>query len=90
MDQYETETDEYVDYSGTTKIQSKVYNTSKSALYVEGTTSQQAKSNKTYNGNYYIASKVNCTRYEQGYLGIIFGSDAEKYKNTTINSNQKV
>ena len=83
MDSYETETDEYSDYSGSTKIQSKIYNTPKSALYVEGTVSQQAKSAKQYSGSYYIACKVNCTRYEQGYLGIVFGSDAEKYKNTT-------
>lgn len=86
MDSYETETDLYSDYSGTTTIQSKIYNTTKSALYVEGTTSQQAKSTKSYSGNYYIAAKVNCTRYEKGYLGIVFGSDAEKYKNTTITS----
>ena len=83
MDSYETETDEYTDYSGTTTIQSKIYNTSKSAMYVEGNVSQQAKSSNTYSGNYYIAAKVNCTRYEKGYLGIVFGSDAEKYKNTT-------
>ena len=86
MDQYETETDEYKDYSGTTKIQSKVYNTPKSAMYVEGTTSQQAKSGKAYSGSYYIASKVNCTRYEKGYLGIVFGSDSSKYQKTTIQS----
>ena len=84
MDSYDTETDTYTDYSGTTTIQSKVYNTSKSAMYVTGTTSQQAKSSKAYSGKYYIAAKVNCTRYEKGYLGIVFGSDSEKYKNTTV------
>ena len=84
MDSYYTETDEYTDYSGKTKLQTKVSFTPKQAMYVEGTTSQQAKSGKTYSGQYYIASKINCTRYEQGYLGIVFGTDSSKYQNTTV------
>ena len=84
MDSYYTETDEYTNYSGTTKLQTKVSFTTKQAMYVEGTTSQQVKSGKSYSGQYYIASKVNCTRYEQGYLGIVFGTDSNKYQNTTV------
>lgn len=84
MDSYYTETDEYTNYSGTTKLQTKVSFTPKQAMYVEGTTSQQVKSGKSYSGQYYIASKVNCTRYEQGYLGIVFGTDSNKYQNTTV------
>lgn len=84
MDSYYTETDEYTNYSGTTKLQTKVSFTPKQAMYVEGTTSQQVKSGKSYSGQYYIASKVNCTRYKQGYLGIVFGTDSNKYQNTTV------
>lgn len=86
MDSYYTETDVYTNYSGTTKLQTKVNFTPKQAMYVEGTTSQQVKSGKSYSGKYYIAAKVNCTRYEQGYLGIVFGTDSTKYQNTTVQS----
>lgn len=84
MESYESETDVFSDYSGKTTLQSKIYNTEQYAMYVEGNSSQQAASAKTYSGDYYIAAKVNCTRYEQGYLGIIFGTDSTKYENTTI------
>ena len=83
MDSYDTETDEYADYSGSTTLQKKVSFTPDFAMQVQGEKSNQIKSGKTYTGKYYIASKVNCTRYEKGYLGIVFGSDSEKYKNTT-------
>ena len=86
MDSYDTETDEYADYSGTTKLQKKVSFTPDFAMEVQGETSNQIKSGKDYTGKYYIAAKVNCTRYETGYLGIVFGSDSEKYKNTTVQS----
>lgn len=86
MDSYDTETDEYADYSGTTKLQKKVSFTPDFAMEVQGETSNQIKSGKDYTGKYYIAAKVNCTRYEAGYLGIVFGSDSEKYKNTTVQS----
>ena len=86
MDSYDTETDEYTDYSGTTKLQKKVSFTPDFAMEVQGETSNQIKSGKDYTGKYYIAAKVNCTRYEAGYLGIVFGSDSEKYKNTTVQS----
>lgn len=84
MDSKTSEVDTFNDYSGTTTIQNEVYNTEEYAMYVEGTTSQQAMSSKTYSGTYYIASKIMCTRYEQGYLGIVFGSDSTKYENTTL------
>ena len=86
MDSYDTETDEYADYSGTTKLQKKVSFTPDFAMEVQGESSNQIKSGKDYTGKYYIAAKVNCTRYEAGYLGIVFGSDSEKYKNTTVQS----
>lgn len=86
MDSYDTETDEYADYSGSTTLQKKVSFTPDFAMQVQGEKSNQIKSGKTYTGKYYIASKVNCTRYEKGYLGIVFGSDSEKYKNTTVQS----
>lgn len=84
MEDLETETDSYTNYAGQTKLQTKVNFTPKNALYVEGETSQQLKSGLTYSGNCYIAAKVNCTRYEKGYLGIVFGTDKEKYQNTTV------
>ncbi|MBR6517814.1 MAG: hypothetical protein IKT40_13360 [Bacilli bacterium] len=86
MDSYDTDTDEYADYSGSTTLQKKVSFTPDFAMHVQGEKSNQIKSGKTYTGKYYIASKVNCTRYEKGYLGIVFGSDSEKYKNTTVQS----
>lgn len=86
MDSYDTNTDEYADYSGSTTLQKKVSFTPDFAMQVQGEKSNQIKSGKTYTGKYYIASKVNCTRYEKGYLGIVFGSDSEKYKNTTVQS----
>ena len=84
MSTYNSANDTYGDYSGKTTIQNEDYVTAPSAMYVTGTVSQQAKSSKSYSGTFYIASKVKCTRYEKGYLGIVFGSDASKYKNTTL------
>lgn len=76
--------DTYADYSGVTTIQNEDYNTAPSAMKVEGVKSQQAMSSKSYTGDFYIASKVKCTRYEKGYIGIIFGTDSSKYEDTTL------
>ena len=84
MNSKESKLASYSDYSGTTTIQNKDYNTAPSAMYVEGSKSQQAKSNVALTGTFYIASKVKCTRYVKGYLGIVFGTDSEKYKDTTL------
>lgn len=84
MDSKRSRNENYEDSFGITTIQDEVYYTYNKAMYVEGTTSNQAKSSASYTGDYYIASKLKCTRYEKGYLGIVFGSDAEAYKNTTL------
>lgn len=84
MDSLRSTNETYTDYAGTTTLQNKVYYTYNKAMYVEGTTSQQTASSQTYTGNYYIASKIKCTRYESGYLGIVFGTDSSQYVDTTV------
>ena len=86
MDSLRSLNENYSDYYGVTTLQSQVYYTYNKAMYVHGETSNQAISSNTYTGTYYIASKVKCTRYEQGYLGIVFGQDKEAYKNITVTS----
>ncbi len=75
FDTMSSDLDIYKDYAGYTTIQYLYYNTKDSALYVTGSTSQQAKSTMTYTGDYYFAVKVRCTRYTQGWAGIVYGSD---------------
>ena len=84
MDSFRSTNENYETNSGNPILQNKVYYTYNYAMYVEGSTSQQVKSSATYTGKYYIASKVNCTRYEKGYLGIVFGTDATKYSDLTV------
>lgn len=84
MDSMQTNFDTYTDYSGKTTIQSNEYNTAPNAMYVEGTTSQQAKSGQTYTGTFYISSKIKCSRYVKGFIGIVFGSDSSRYEDTTL------
>lgn len=84
MDRLQSSNETYANYSGTVTLQSEVYNSYNKAMYVTGTTSQQVKSSKEYTGEFYIASKLMCTRYEKGYLGIVFGSDSNRYLDTTI------
>lgn len=84
MDSMRSINENYTDSYGITTLQNKVYYTYNKAMYVEGETSNQAMSSSTYSGKYYIASKVKCTRYVQGYLGIVFGTDSSAYANTTL------
>ena len=84
MNSMNTNFDTYSDYSGTTTLQTEDFYTKGSAMYVEGTVSQQAKSSKTYTGTFYMASKIKCTRYEKGYIGIVYGSDSSKYSDITL------
>lgn len=84
MDKMQTNFDTYTDYSGKTTIQNEDYNTAPSAMYVSGSTSQQAKSGQTYTGTFYIASKIKCTRYVKGFIGIVFGTDSSRYEDTTL------
>lgn len=86
MDSLRSTNENYTDSYGKTTLQNEVYYTYNKAMYVEGTTSNQAISSASYTGTYYIASKLKCTRYEKGYLGIVFGQDAEAYQNTTLTS----
>ena len=83
MDSLRSPNENYETYSGSVTLQNKVYYTYNNSLYVEGTVSNQVKSTNVYSGEYYIASKVNCTRYEKGYLGIVFGSDNTEYIDLT-------
>lgn len=84
MDSMNSSFDTYKDYSGTTTLQNEEYNTAPSAMYVAGSTSQQAKSSQTYTGTFYIASKIKCSRYNKGYIGIVFGTDSSRYEDTTL------
>lgn len=84
MNSMVTNFDTYSDYSGTTTLQTEDFYTKGSAMYVEGTTSQQAKSSMSYTGTFYVASKIKCTRYEKGYIGIVYGSDSSKYEDITL------
>lgn len=84
MDNLKSRNENYTNYYGETTLQDNVYYTYNKAMYVEGETSNQVISSASYTGTYYIASKLKCTRYENGYLGIVFGQDAEAYKNTTL------
>lgn len=84
MDSMRSINENYTDSYGSTKLQNQVYYSADKAMYVEGNTSNQAVSATTYSGKYYIAAKVKCTRYVQGYLGIVFGTDSSIYEKTTI------
>lgn len=84
MDSYRSVNENYTDSYGVTTLQNKVYYSANKAMYVEGETSNQIISSNTYTGKYYIASKIKCTRYENGYLGIVFGTDSNEYANTTV------
>jgi len=83
MNSMRTIIEEYTDYSGSTQLVSTFSSSKPYSMYVEGTVSQQAISKYTYSGNYYIACKVYCTRYEHGYLGVFAGS-VDKYPETSI------
>ena len=84
MDSYRTRNENYSDYYGKTTLQTKEYYSYNQAMYVEGTTSNQAMSSTSYTGKYYIASKVKCTRYEKGCLGVVFGQSQETVNNITL------
>ena len=86
LDSMSSNTDIYKDYSGSTTLQYIRYNTKNSAMYVTGTTSQQAMSTLTYTGTYYFASKVRCTRYVQGWIGIVYGGDRTKFDGIALTS----
>ena len=86
MNSMNSNTDMYKDYAGSTTIQYIRYNTKDAALYVTGTTSQQAISQLTYSGEYYLASKVRCVRYVQGWAGIVVGSDKTLWNGIALTS----
>lgn len=84
MNTKESQKVSYSDYSGKTSIVNDSYVTAPSSLYVTGEVSQQMKSNIALTGDFYIASKIKCTRYESGYLGVVFGTDSKRYQDTTM------
>lgn len=79
-----------VNTSGTVTLQSDKYNTPTKAAYVTGTSTQQAKLPETFTGSYYLASKVHCTRYTKGYIGLPFGSNFGACINKTNNEFETV
>ena len=71
METLKTETDTYTNNSNA-KLQTKTFNSLKKALAIESNSSEKISSNNNYTGTYYVAAKVNCTRYESGNVGIFF------------------
>lgn len=71
METLKTETDTYINNSNA-KLQTKTFNSLKKALAIESNSSEKISSNNNYTGTYYVAAKVNCTRYESGNVGIFF------------------
>ena len=83
MESLKTESDSFINNSNAV-LQTKVYNTPKKSLAISSTNSEIITSEKVYSGEYYVASKIKCTRYESGKVGVFFGNDASENKQVFI------